>query len=232
MPAQFLKSYIATYLKEEVLAEGLTRNLAAFSRFLECASFSHGQVLNVSGVARDAHINQKVSESYFEILEDLLLAYKIPVFTRRAKRKMSVRPKFYLFDAGLFQSLRPRGPLDSEQEIHGPALEGLILQDFIAMNSYKKWDYQVFFWHPSTHEEVDFVFYGPRGLIAVEAKATGRIRSEDLVGLRKFHEDYPSAQRFIVYGGDKQESREGIQIMPAESWFKDYPVLFDSPPSS
>jgi predicted AAA+ superfamily ATPase len=231
-PAQFLKSYIATYLKEEVLAEGLTRNLAAFSRFLECASFSHGQVLNVSSIAQEAHINQKVSESYFEILEDLLLAYRIPVFTRRAKRKMSARPKFYLFDAGLFQSLRPRGPLDSEQEVNGPALEGLLLQDFMALNSYKGWEYQIFFWRPSTHEEVDFVFYGPLGFAAVEVKAGARVRNEDLVGLRKFHEDYPSAKRFVVYGGDRRENREGVEIIPAETWFREYPTLFESTPSS
>ncbi len=184
--------------------------------------------MNVSGVAQDAHVNQKVSESYFEVLEDLLLAYKIPVFARRAKRKMSVRPKFYFFDAGLFQSLRPRGPLDSEQEVNGPALEGLLLQDFTAMNSYRKWEYQVFFWRPSTHEEVDFVFYGPRGFIAVEVKVASRIRNEDLIGLEKFHEDYPTAKRFIVYGGDRRESRCGIEMVPAGEWFKVYPDFFES----
>jgi len=111
-PQSFLKSYVATYLKEEIQNEGLTRNLSAFAKFLEAASFSQGQVLNVSKVGAEAGVQQKTAESYFQILYDLLLARPLPVFTRRAKRKMIAHPKFYFFDTGVFNTIRPRGPLN------------------------------------------------------------------------------------------------------------------------
>ncbi len=102
-PKEFLKAYVKTYLREEVLQEGLTRNLGAFTRFLETASFSQGAVLNTSEVAREAGLELKRVENYFSILEDLLLAQKIPVFTKRAKRRMIAHPKFYFFDTGVYR---------------------------------------------------------------------------------------------------------------------------------
>ena len=103
---------LATYLREEVQQEGLARNIGAFSRFLEAASFSQGSVLNMTAVARECAVSVKVVEDYFSILEDLLIAVRLPVFSRRAKRRMVAHPKFYYFDAGVFQTIRPRGPLD------------------------------------------------------------------------------------------------------------------------
>src|SRR5262249_4703072 len=116
-PAKFLHAYVRTYLREEVQAEGLTRNLAAFARFLAAISFSQGAPLNGSAVARDASVERKVVEDYVSILEDLLLAVRLPVFTRRAKRRTIAHPKFYYFDAGVYRAIRPRGPLDSASEI-------------------------------------------------------------------------------------------------------------------
>ena len=114
-PQEYLASYVSTYLREEVQQEGLARNLAAFSRFLEAASFSQGSVLNMAAVARDCSVRAKVVEDYFAILENLLIAVRLPVFTRRAKRRLVAHPKFYFFDAGVFRAIRPRGPLESMQ---------------------------------------------------------------------------------------------------------------------
>ena len=108
-PKRYLESYVGTYLREEVQQEGLTRNLAAFSRFLEAASFSQGGVLNVAAVARDAGVDRKVVQNYFSILEDLLLAVTITPFTKRAKRKLALHPKFFYFDTGVYRTLRPGG---------------------------------------------------------------------------------------------------------------------------
>jgi len=116
---------------------GLARNLAAFSRFLEAASFSQGSVLNMAAVARDCGVRPKVVEDYFAILEDLLIAVRLPVFTRRAKRRLVAHPKFYFFDAGVFRAIRPRGPLDVAEEVEGPALETLLLQQLRALNDYR-----------------------------------------------------------------------------------------------
>ena len=106
--------------------------------FLETVSFSHGSILDVSSVARECKVERKTVEGYLSILEDLLLSFKVPVFTRKAKRRLSAHPKFYLFDTGVFTALRPRGPLDDVSEIHGPALEGLIAQHFRTWCGYRE----------------------------------------------------------------------------------------------
>lgn len=108
-----------------------------FSRFLEIASFSHASVLNVSDVARDAHIARPVAESYFSILEDLLIGVRLPVFSKRTKRQLITHGKFFYFDAGVYRAIRPTGPLDSPAEIDGPALETLVLQELRAVNDYR-----------------------------------------------------------------------------------------------
>ncbi|MFM9968183.1 MAG: ATP-binding protein, partial [Burkholderiales bacterium] len=101
-PRDYLASYVSTYLREEIQQEGLTRNLAAFGRFLEAASFSQGSVLNISSVARECGVQVKMADAYFGILEDLMIAVRIPVFARRAKRRLVAHPKFYFFDAGVY----------------------------------------------------------------------------------------------------------------------------------
>jgi predicted AAA+ superfamily ATPase len=135
-PQLFLESYVKTYIREEVLQEGLTRNVGGFARFLEVASFSQAQVLNASEIAREAFIHRKVVASYFDILEDLLLAHRLPIFTKHAKRRMITHQKFYFFDVGIFRAIRPRGPLDSPAEIDGAAIETLLFQELRAINDY------------------------------------------------------------------------------------------------
>lgn len=123
-PPEALHAYASLHLKEEVQAEGLVRNIGNFARFLEAASFSHGCLLNVTNMAEDCDVERRTVQGYVAILQDLLLAYTVPVFTKRAKRHMVRRPKFYLFDAGVFRTLRPSGPLDRPEETEGAALEG------------------------------------------------------------------------------------------------------------
>ena len=119
--SKYLNSYITTYLKEEIQQEGLSRNLGAFSRFLEIASLSQASPLNVSAIARDVGIDNKTAENYFVILEDLLLAYRVSVFSQHAKREVYQRVKFLFFDVGVYRALRPTGPLDSQEVIEGAA---------------------------------------------------------------------------------------------------------------
>ena len=127
-----LRGCIDLYLQQEVRAEGLVRRLDEFSRFLDVASFSHAQVLNVSDIARECVASGNTVESYLGVLEDLLIATRLPVFRRRAKRAVVAHAKLYFFDAGVFRSLRPVGPLDGRGEIAGPALEGVVLQHLLA----------------------------------------------------------------------------------------------------
>jgi uncharacterized protein len=214
LPNKFLNSYIQTYLQEEVGQEGLTRNLGSFSRFLEVASFSQGQILNISQVAKDSQIERKTVENYFKILEDLLIAYRIPVFNKRAKRKLITHQKFYYFDVGVFKTLRPTGPLDIDEEINGPALETLILQEIKAINDYQELNYNLYYWRSVTGLEVDFILYGKKGLIALEVKSKKNLNKHDLKGLKAFSHDYPEAKCFLFCNNERKEYYDNINIIP------------------
>lgn len=222
---RYLESYVATYLREEIQQEGLTRNLAAFSRFLEAASFSHGQVLNLSEIARECAVHRKVAESYFSILEDILIADHLPVFTKKAKRRMFARPKFYFFDVGIYRALRPCGPLDAPEEIEGAALEGLIFQELKAINSYLNLDYRLYYWRTAAGAEVDFILYGKKDIKAIEVKRSSKINRHDLRGLKLFLEDYPAAKAYMVYGGQRRLRENGIEIIPAEQFLRQLPEI-------
>ncbi len=218
---QYLKSYVTTYLREEVQQEGLARNIGAFARFLEAASLSQAAPLNISLVARDCQMERKTVEGYFSILEDLLLAVRVPAFTKRAKRRVVLHPKFYFFDIGVFRSIRPRGPLDSDDEIEGAAVETLVFQELRAMNDYGELDYSMHYWRTATGAEVDFVLYGERGLLALEIKRSPRIRSEDLRPLESFLQDYPMARAFVVYGGSRDYHEGKIRVVPIDVFLRD-----------
>ncbi|MCE9635271.1 MAG: AAA family ATPase [Planctomycetes bacterium] len=213
-PQDYLRSYAATYLREEVQQEGLARNIGAFGRFLEAASFSQGGVLNMAAVARECAVSAKVVEDYFSILEDLLLAVRLPVFAKRAKRRVVAHPKFYYFDAGVFQAIRPRGPLDAPEQIHGAALETLFLQEARALNDYRDLGYRLHYWRTAAGDEVDFVLYGERGLRAFEVKMTHTVRPEDLAPLLRFREDYPTATLHLLHLGDRRWHDRGVEVLP------------------
>ncbi len=217
-PQSVLQTYLALYIREEVQAEGLVRNIGRFSRFLEAISFSHGSVLNISSVARECEVERKVVEGYLSILEDLLLAFRLPVFTRRAKRKVAAHPKFYFFDAGVYRAIRPAGPLDRAEEISGCALEGLLAQHLLAWNAYRNEANRLYYWRTVAGSEVDFVVYGKEVFWAVEVKNTARLRPEDLRSLKTFHADYPESIPFLVYRGKERLRKDGILCVPCEEF--------------
>ena len=190
-PKDALEAYANLYVDQEVRTEGLTRNVGNFVRFLEAVSFSQGSQINVSGIARECEIERHVVASYLGILEDLLLAFRLPVFRKRPKRATVAHDKLYMFDAGVFRSLRPRGPLDRPEEIAGQALEGLVAQHLVAWAAYAGRDAEVYFWRTQGGSEVDFVVYGDHGIEAFEVKNARRVYRRDLASLRAFRDDYP-----------------------------------------
>ena len=220
-PGDVLRAYVSLYLDEEVRLEGWARNVGAFARFLEGVSFSHGSVLNLANVARECEVERKTVAGYVEVMEDLLLAFRVPVFTRRAKRETAAHPKLYLFDAGVFRSLRPRGPLDRPEEIEGPALEGLVAQHLRAWIGYRAGDATLAYWRTRSGVEVDFVVYGAAGFWAIEVKNAARVRPEDLRGLEAFGADYPLAELLLVYRGERRERHGRIWVLPVEDFLRD-----------
>jgi predicted AAA+ superfamily ATPase len=219
-PTDTLEAYVSLYLHEEIQAEGLVRNLEGFTRFLQTISFSHASLLNISNIARECEVKRKTVENYIEILEELLLAFQLTNFTKRAKRALSVQPKFYLFDVGVYRVLRPRGPLDIGHEIDGAALEGLVAQHLRAWNDYSKVKNSIHFWRTRSGVEVDFIIYGPDELWAIEVKSSDRVDFKDTQALEAFLEDYPMAKTLLLYCGSETIKKKNVLCVPCDLFLK------------
>jgi predicted AAA+ superfamily ATPase len=220
-PHATLAAYAALYLQEEVQAEALVRQIGDFSRFLEVISISQGSLLNLASLARQAEIPRKRAESYLGILEDLLLGFRLPVFQRRAQRQLVQHQKFFFFDAGVFRSLRPRGPLDTPEEIEGLALESLVAQHLRALCQLRANGTQLSFWRTRAGLEVDFVVYGPHLFQAIEVKRAAKVTSADLKGLKAFQADYPEAQCLLLSFCAEPLLIDGISCEPLEGWLRE-----------
>ena len=219
-PAETLKSYASLYLREEVQAEGLVRNVGNFARFLEAVSFSHASLLNTSEVARECQVNRKTVEGFVEVLEDLLLGLRLRVFAKRAQRQLVQHPKFYYVDVGVFRSLRPRGPLDSPEEVGGACMEGLVAQHLRAWIAYGKGESTLHFWRTKAGLEVDFVVYGEDTFLAIEVKRSRTVSSKDVRPLLAFREDYPQAKACLLYGGKERLKINGVLCLPCEEFLR------------
>lgn len=217
-PQAVLKAYTALYLREEVQAEGLVRNVGAFARFLEVMSFSHGASLNLNNVSRECNVTRSTVSNYVQILQDMLLGYTLEVFSRRAKRELAAHPKFYLFDAGVFRALRPKGPLDRPEEIQGAGLEGLVAQSLKAWVDNQDIRHDLSFWRTRSGVEVDFIVYGEKAFWAIEVKNSAQVSKNDLSGLKAFAEEYPEASLFFLYRGTRKWKEGQITCMPVEEF--------------
>lgn len=217
-PKQTLDAYIDLYIREEVSAEGLTRNIGNFTRFLEAISFSHGGVLNISNVARECGIERKTIENYVSILEDLLLAFRLPIFNKKAKRSTIAHQKFYLFDAGVFRTLRPTGTLDRPSEIDGAALEGLVATELRSWAHWKNDGDMLYYFRTLAGSEVDFIVYGSNTFWAIEVKNSKTIHPADLKALQAFCHDYPDCKPFFLYRGEEKRVINGISVFPVKDF--------------
>jgi len=219
-PVKSLKTYVSLYIRQEVQSEGLVRNIGNFSRFLEAVSFSHASVINTSNAARECEVERKAVENYITILEDLLVAYRLPVFSKKEQRALVAHPKFYFFDAGVYRTLRPAGPLDRPQEIDGCALEGIVAQHLIAWNEYGGDNNKVYFWRTHYGFEVDFIVYGPSLFLAIEVKNSGKVRSGDMAALKAFRKEYPQCKPILLYRGSERLLIDGILCLPCEEFLR------------
>ena len=217
-PEEVLRAYAGVYLKEEVQAEGIVRNVGDFARFLEAMSFSHASVINASNIARECQIARKTVDSYLSILEDLLLSFQLSVFRRKAKRNLSTHPKFYFFDSGVYYSIRPKNLFDVESEKEGAALEGLVAQHLKGWVEAQSESHQLHFWQTSSKVEVDFIVSGPACFCAIEVKNGMTIHPSDFRGLETFAEDYPDAEKILLYRGKHRYKERGVLCCPVDEF--------------
>ena len=160
-PAKRLQSYVGDYLREEIKEEALTRNITSFTRFLEIAAINDGEILNYNNIAADCGVSAPTIKEYFSILEETLLGYQLPAYTKTIKRRVIQAPKFYLFDIGIVNYLTHRRNLLPGSIDYGHALEHLMLQETIAYLSYSESDLQAAYWRTASGFEVDIIIFEP-----------------------------------------------------------------------
>ena len=219
-PQRLLDSYIADYLTQEIAAEGLVRNLPAFSEFLDVAALSDSELVNFSNVARECGVSSPTVKSYFGILEDTLLARWLPAYRKRSKRRVLGAPKFYFEDVGVVNRLARRGEVAPGSHAYGKAFENWVFHELSAFVSYRGLDERLTYWRLPSGIEVDFVLGDMR--LALEAKASARITSDHLKGLRTLAQEHPHTERRVVVclEGRPRRTSEGIDILPVATFVR------------
>jgi len=215
-----LRAYVQDYLKEEVFAEGLTRNIPAFSRFFDAFGYSHGELTNYSNIARDCGVGSKTVKEYYQILVDTLLAIRIEPFKRKQSRQViSKAPKYYLFDVGIAGCLTKRHLVEEKGAEFGKAFEHFILSEIVAYRSYRSCDFDINFWRTKSGAEVDFVF--GKGEVAVEIKGGRTVDKRDLNGLAAFMEENSPRRSIIVCNEKEKRLHDKVEIIPWRDFLRE-----------
>lgn len=213
-----MQAYISVYLKEEIKAESLVRNLQAFDRFMEVAALTDGEMVNYSNIASDCGIDAKTVKEYFAILEETLVGYMVPAYQKAVKRKLRQSPKFYYFDVSLPNYLLGRRVLQPGSADFGHAFEHLVVQELAAYLGYRNIENGLSYWHTYSDLEVDAVLGDAR--VAIEIKSTREIKPRQLSGLKAFKEEHPDARLIAVTLDAEPRLLNGVEVYPAEIFFK------------
>ncbi len=213
-----LSAYIDVYLKEEIKEEALVRNLSSFQRFLEVAAMTSGEMVNYNNIAQDCGVSATTVSSYFDILEDTLIGYRIPAYTKVVKRRIVQAPRFYYFDVGITNHLLHRKELVRGTVDYGHAFEHLVMQELVAWLHYTHSEEKLSYWRTYTGIEVDAIIGDAR--LAIEIKSVEEVLPRHLKGLKAFGEEYPSSRRMIV-SLDRINRKEGdIECIYILDFFK------------
>jgi len=217
-PRRLLNGYVADYLKEEVAAEGLVRNLPVFSEFLNVAALSDAEIVNFSTIARECGVSSHTIKGYFGILEDTLLGRWLPAYIKRPKRRVIGAPKFYFADAGVVNHLARRSELLRGAELYGKAFENWVFHELSAHNAYTEAFARLSYWRLASGIEVDFIVNDMQ--LAIEAKATAKVTADHLKGLRSLVQDHPRSKQRVVVSLEPKARRteDGILILPASAF--------------
>jgi uncharacterized protein len=215
-PEEAIQAYVRLYLKQEIQAEALVRNLAGFARFLPVAGLMHGQVLNLSNVAREAGVARATAEGYLSVLEDTLIAFRLPAFESRLRVRERRHPKLYFVDPGIARAARlDAGRVGTEERGH--LFEGLVASLLCAYRDHRNLFASFAYWAPAeaSSTEVDFVVSRRREHLAIEAKSKRRVDKQDLMGLRAIAPLPGLARRILVHlGATSGRTEDGIDLLP------------------
>jgi predicted AAA+ superfamily ATPase len=211
-PNKLISAYIGSYLQDEIMAEAKIRNIVSFSRFLEAAAFSNGEIVNYTNIASDCGVSAPTVKEYFQILTDTLTGRFLPSFQKKPKRRVILASKFYYFDIGIANYLLKRKSIEQGSETFGRAFEHFIYHEVYTHSSYSGIGYPVSYWRTASQIEIDFVLGDHE--VAIEVKATEQVNQRHLKGLKSFAEDY-KVKKLILVSNDPFPRKIGdIMIMP------------------
>ena len=211
-PLKLLSGYIGSYLRDEIMAEAKIRNISSFSRFLEMAALTNGEMVNYTNIASDCGVSAPTVKEYFQILEDTLIGRFLPSFQKKPKRRVILSPKFFLFDIGIANYLVKRGKIEFGSESFGKAFEHFIYQEIIAHCHYSDLNYPLSFWRTASQIEVDFILGDHE--VAVEIKSTELAKPRHLAGLKSFGEEYAVKKQILVTNDQNPRQIDNITILP------------------
>lgn len=217
-PKKLHEAYIGSYLKDEILNEARVRDIESFSRFLDAAAFSNGEMVVFTNIASDCGVSSPTVKSYFQILEDTLTGRFLSSFQKRPKRRIILSPKFYFFDVGIANFLAKRGKIEMGSEAFGKAFEHLVYQEIFAHSSYSDIRYPIHYWRTASGIEVDFVLGDHE--VAVEVKATPMAHKRHISGLQRFAEEYTVKHKILVTNDAYPRKLEDVWVLPWNIFFK------------
>lgn len=215
---QDLDSYVGTYLKEEIMAESLTRSIENFSRVLHFSSALNTQQINYTKLGNDAQVPPRTVKDYFQVFQDTLIAHLLPPFQKTTKRKAVATEKFYFFDLGVARNLARRGLIEKGTPEFGTAIEHLIFLELKAYSDYSLRGDEITYWRSQSQLEVDFVINGE---IAIEVKGTTRVSSSDLKGLKALREEIPLRRQIVLSSELERRWIDDIEVIPYEIFLRD-----------
>ena len=214
-----LRSYVEIYLREEIQTEGLVRNLGGFTRFLDLAAAYAGSIINYSSLGKDTGLPVKTVQSYFEVLEDTLIGFRLDAWTRSPLKRLVAHPKFYLFDNGVTNALAHRlsEPLDPVSR--GMMFEQFMIQETRRILDYVQADARLYYWRTNNGAEVDLVIeLDGRIVWAVELKSRPAVSGADLSGLRSFREDWPDVPCLLVCTAPEPFRLDRAEVLPWQDY--------------
>lgn len=211
-PGRLLSAYIGSYLRDEIMAEARIKNIHSFSRFLEVAAFSNGEMVNFSNIAGECGISPPTVREYFQILEDTMTGRFVPSFQKKPKRRVILAPKFYYFDPGIAGYLLKRGKILPGSESFGKAFEHFVYHEIYAHSHYSGINYPIHYWRTTSQIEVDFIL--GENEVAVEVKGTNMVTPKNLKGLKSFSEEYKTKKSIIVSNDPLPRIADSISILP------------------
>jgi predicted AAA+ superfamily ATPase len=211
-PKPLISAYIGSYLQDEIVAEAKTRNIQTFSKFLEAAAFSNGEIVNYSNIASDCGVSAPTIREYFHILEETLIGRFLPSYRKKPKRRVIQAPKFYLFDTAIANHLLKRGTIEMGSELFGRTFEHFIYHELFAHSRYSGLQYEISYWRTASQMEIDFVL--GENEVGIEIKGSKQITPRHLKGLKSFAEEY-QVKKLILVSTDPYTRQMGkITAMP------------------